>query len=321
MKRPVEVAICIILYILLGTFIIIASDDRSILMLLYTTCLFLSVGAIFFGNLYFLFPIFQKGQVKRFFLLNLALLTITYLVSALLFAAWMADVFHSKLLFSHLIHPTIVQDSLPFLVFAWFISFAYAGIKHLVRTRRYGLLRRMVVYSMAFLFIIGTGIFIKMQLDLNYQGDEQTLFIEEPYRNLNEVVQLPQFRNKVVYVDLWYSSCSPCIQEFQHLPTLKAQLKGKPVAYLYLARETSHQNSEQRWKNAIKKYNLQGWHLYMSNQLEEQVWNTILEKQPGKPMAVYPRYLLLDKDGQFVSFDAKRPSTGKDIVAQIEALL
>lgn len=321
MKRNIELAVLFILYALLGTLIINKSDDRSIFMLLYTSCLFFSMGAIFFGNLYFLFSLFQKGQVKRFLLLNLVLLTITYLLSAFLHASWMADVLHTKFLFSHLFQPSVVQESLPILVFIWFFSFIYAGIKHLIRTRKYVLLKKIALYSGSFLFLAGTGFFIKMQLDLNYQGDQQTLFIEEPYRNLNEVVQLPQFRNKVVYVDLWYSSCSPCIQEFQHLPNLKAQLRGKPVAYLYLARETSHQNSEQRWKNAIKKYNLQGWHLYMSNQLEEQVWNTILTKQKDKTTAAYPRYLLLDKSGHFVSFDAKRPSTGKDIVAQIEALL
>ncbi|MFB9864825.1 TlpA family protein disulfide reductase [Rufibacter immobilis] len=279
------------------------------------------MGAIFFANLYFLFSLFQKGQLKSYLLLNLFLLAITYFTSAFLYASWMADVFKNKFLVSHLFHPTIVQDSLPLLVFVLFFSFIYAGIKHLILARKFILLKKITFYSVALIFIIGAGFFINMQLDLKYKGDQQTMFIEQQYQSLDEVLQLPQFRSKVVYIDLWYSSCSPCIQEFQHLVSLKQQLKGEEIAYLYLARETSHPNSRQRWLNAVKKYNLQGWHIYMSKPLEQQVWKTILGNQQDSTTAAYPRYLLSDKNGNLVSYDAKRPSTGKEVVAQIKTLL
>lgn len=321
MKRNIELAVLIILSVLLGTFIIIKTDDRSIFMLLYTSCLFISMGTIFFGNLYFLFPLLQKGRLKRFLLLNLVLLSITYFTSAFLFASWMANVFKSKLLVSHLIHPTVLQDSLPLLVCVFFFSFIYSGIKHLVLTSKFILLKKFTLYSAAVFSIISAGFLVNMNMDLNYKGDQETLFIDHPYQSLDEVMQLPQFRNKVVYVDLWYSSCSPCIQEFKHLASLKEQLKGKDIAYLYLARETSHPNSRQRWINAVKKYNLRGWHIYMSKQLEQQVWNTIFENQQDSGTATYPRYLLSNKKGKLVSLDAKRPSAGKEVVAQIEALL
>ncbi|WP_162051437.1 TlpA family protein disulfide reductase [Pontibacter pamirensis] len=321
MKINIELVVLGILYMLLGAFIIVKTDERSFLMLLYTSCLFISMGVIFFGNLYFFYSLFRKGRRKSFLLLNLALLIITYCISAFLFASWMADVYNIELLISHLIHPTVLKENLPLLVFVIFFSFVYSTIKQLVLNRKFILLIKITIYSFAILFITGAAFFIKHQIDLSYRGDEETLFIDNQYSSLNEIVQLPQFRNKVVYVDLWYSSCAPCIKEFQHLANLKAQLKGKDIAYLYLARETSHPNSRQRWKNTIKKYSLQGWHVYMSKQLEEQVWTTILENQQEKVTAAYPRYLLIDKSGGFVSFDANRPSSGRDIVAQIEAIL
>ncbi|PTX22236.1 hypothetical protein C8N40_10158 [Pontibacter mucosus] len=321
MKKNIDLVVFGIIYMLLGFFIVIKTDEKSLFMLLYTSCLFIGMGLIFFGNLYYLLPHLGQGRTKRVLLLNLALLLITYCASAFLYASWMAEVYGTEFLLSHLLHPTIIKETLPLLVVALVFSLIYSGIKQLILHRKFIILKKVTFSFIAVLFITGAAFFINYLIDLSYSGDQETLFIDKEHDSLNDIVQLPQFRNKVVYVDLWYSSCGPCIQEFQHLADLKVQLKGKEVAYLYLARETSHPNSKQRWKNAIQKYNLQGWHIYMNKQLEEQVWSSILENQKNSTTVAYPRYLLVGKSGEFVSFDANRPSSGKDIVAQIEALL
>lgn len=321
MKKNFDLVVLGIMYMLLGFFIVIKTDERSHFMLLHTSCLFISMGVILFGNLYYLLPLLGQGQTKRVLLLNLALLLITYCASAFLYASWMADVYKTEFMLSHLLHPTIIKETLPLLVVALVFSLVYSGIKQLILHRKFVILKKISFSVIAVLFITGAALLINYQIDLSYSGDRETLFIDKEHNSLHDIVQLPQFRNKVVYIDLWYSSCGPCIQEFQHLADLKAQLKGKEVAYLYLARETSHPNSRQRWKNAIQKYNLQGWHVYMNKQLEEQVWSSILENQKNSATVAYPRYLLVGKSGEFVSFDANRPSSGKEIVAQIEALL
>ena len=321
MRRKVELIILLLLFLLLG-YCSITSDERSPFQFFYTCFLFLSGGAIFFGNLYYLIPALLKKQKGTFFIWNGVLLLLGYFVSAFFLASWMADVQNIEVETIHLIHPTIIKDALSFLLTFFLLGVTYAFIRHLFISGKLRLLKKITVYTAAGIAAAGLGFFINYQLDVNYEGDTAVHFIKEEYESFEEISLLPQFRNKVVYVDLWFSSCSPCLNEFTYLPTLKAQLKNQDIEYLYLAQETSHSNSRQRWKNTIKKFNLQGWHVYMNKQLEQQIWGMILahDNTPAAP-AIYPRYLLIDKNGKLVSYNAKRPSQKELLIQEIKDLL
>jgi thiol-disulfide isomerase/thioredoxin len=202
------------------------------------------------------------------------------------------------------------------------ISIIAAYLKHLFLSKKYRLLKNIALYSTLFLFMISLGAYINYRLDLSYEGTAQIQFIEEKHSNLEEIIQLPQFKGKVVYVDLWCSSCGPCLEEFKYTAFLKNKLAGKNVAFLYLGKETSHPNSKQRWKNAIKEHNLQGWHFYMSNSMAANLWEEIMANQEDKTApASFPRYLLIDQNGQVITYHAKRPSEQEPTVRQIEAAL
>ena len=60
----------------------------------------------------------------------------------------------------------------------------------------------------------------------------------------------------------------------------------------------------------------------MNKQLSEQVWEMIF-RQEGTPDATgtYPRYLLMDKNGKLVSYNAKGPAEGELLIQEIKALL
>ena len=132
-------------------------------------------------------------------------------------------------------------------------------------------------------------------------------FIDDHYTSITELINLPQFKNKTVYIDLWYSSCAPCIKQFKnHLPILKNKLDSNQVSYLYLGRETSHLNSKQRWINAISKYQLKGWHYYFPKNDEPVIWNEI-RKNTKLKLTGYPHYLIASK-GKIISYNAPKPS-------------
>lgn len=217
-------------------------------------------------------------------------------------------------------YPSIRRESLLSLIFVLIFSGIYAFIRQLVMDRRFQLLKRIAFFSS--LTILGVALIfgIKYYFDVNWKGHNTIHFIEnQAYQSLEEMIKQPQFENKAVYVDLWFTSCSPCIQEFQHLPEVKEKLKGKSVEYLYLARETSMPHDRQRWKNMIRKFNLNGWHLYMSPQFASQVWERIEKNTAIKSR--YPHYLLIDRQGRVVSYNAYRPQDKEKIVSEIEALL
>ena len=319
MKRKTELLILVLIYGLWG-YLSISSDSRTLLGILFTLALFISSGLLFFGNVYFLFGTLQKDAAKKSLRWNATLLCITYLLSAGLFAAYFATIGQYELLLSHLFHPTVVTFILPNLLVPVLLGITYAYLRQVVLLKRYRLLKKISFYTAAVLVSAGLTFFTKHQLDVSYQGDEDIRFIEAKYASLEEIIRLPQFQGKVVYVDLWYSTCGPCLEQFKHTATLKKHLQGKDVAFLYMGRETSHPNSRQRWKNAIRENNLQGWHFYMSKPMADQLWEHILANQKEQVAAAYPRYLLFDKNGELVTYNAKRPSEGELTIRQIERL-
>ena len=133
------------------------------------------------------------------------------------------------------------------------------------------------------------------------------------FGSIQELVDLPQFRDKTVYIDLWFSSCAPCIKQFKdHLPKAKERLASSEVVYLYLARETGHPDSVSRWKNAIAEYNLKGWHYYFPKANERIIWDQIRANSDVR-IEGYPHYLVA-KNGEIISYNAPKPSEIEELL-------
>ncbi|NBW35834.1 MAG: hypothetical protein EBR30_12595 [Cytophagia bacterium] len=177
-----------------------------------------------------------------------------------------------------------------------------------------------ISYVLISILVVGGGVFaFKYYNDLRYEGDDSIKFIKENYQSLDAILQRQEFKGKVVYIDLWFSSCSPCIQEFKLMPAVKESLKAENIEYLYLARKTSHPNDIQLWKNAIKKYDLSGWHIYMSDSLEENVWQ-LIEKNVPKLARAYPHYLIVNQENIIFDYNAHKPSEKEELVNTIKTL-
>jgi thiol-disulfide isomerase/thioredoxin len=318
MIKKLEVIILSLLFLLFCYSSLNGISDFSFPSLIYRITGLISAAALLFVTIYHLFPLL-KGSVKKYLFQSLGLFIITYLINGLLFIYVQTKPGYDYEL-TLMIHPVAIQSVSSSLLFFLILGNIYSFFKHLIISRNFKLLKRITAFTTAIIIAAGLGFFIKYQIDVNYQGNENIRFIKQKYSSLDEILELPQFKNKVVYVDLWYTSCTPCIRQFQYLPQLKNELKDQEVEYLYLANETSHPNSKQRWKNFTKKFNLQGWHFYMEPAFSEQLWQTILPHQNEKTNAFYPQYLLVDKSGKIVSYNAKEPSTGEEIVKDIKAL-
>jgi len=64
------------------------------------------------------------------------------------------------------------------------------------------------------------------------------------------IVQLSQFKGKVVYIDFWGTWCYPCIQDLPDAFELQNKFKDKPVVFLYVALEYNEENIA-HWKKFI----------------------------------------------------------------------
>ena len=129
----------------------------------------------------------------------------------------------------------------------------------------------------------------------NKTGDVKILGSDGKYFTLND------FKGKVVYVDYWASWCGPCRQQFPYSKELHKKFTTKQlknIIFLYV----SIDKNEEIWKNAVEQNGLGE----MTNGLVAGDWGSEIVK--FFQINSIPRYMLIDKKGNIVDLNAKRPS-------------
>lgn len=136
-------------------------------------------------------------------------------------------------------------------------------------------------------------------------------FIED---SINTFDQLAAKFKGIVYVDLWATWCGPCRDEFAYNDGLKEFLKKNNMQVLYISIDKDA--VDQKWKDMIKYYDLQGYHIRASAKLMNDIRNIFGE---ARGLAI-PRYAII-KDGKMVLNNAKRPSDQEALYKQIARFL
>jgi len=145
--------------------------------------------------------------------------------------------------------------------------------------------------------------------------DKQHLL--EATDTITSVAQLTaRFKGKTVFMDMWATWCGPCKAEFVYNDSLRLFFRPRGVELLYISLDDA--KAEDRWKDMIKYYDLQGYHIRVSN---DALFNDIRKifgtKKGG--LAI-PRYALI-KDGKLVLENAKHPSDKEGLYKQLQAYL
>lgn len=138
------------------------------------------------------------------------------------------------------------------------------------------------------------------------------------FSTIDDIVKLPEFKNKVVYVDLWGTRCAPCIEQFKYLPELKERYKDQPVVFLYLKSPYGFDDSKE-WKDMIVKYNLEGINIAMSLKFYgDNFWVKYGKEYTEERSYGIPTYLIINKKGEIVNYDAPRPGKKNELYELID---
>ncbi|MCW3464413.1 TlpA family protein disulfide reductase [Chitinophaga nivalis] len=120
-------------------------------------------------------------------------------------------------------------------------------------------------------------------------------------------------KGKVSYIDLWATWCVPCRAELQYSLELHDTLHQLGVQSLYLSLD--NEAADAKWKEMVKHLPLKGLNMRTSNELHQDI-NDNLPRYTG-----IPRYIILDKNGDVVVWDAKRPSDKLELITQLKQYL
>ncbi len=124
-----------------------------------------------------------------------------------------------------------------------------------------------------------------------------------------------KFKGKVIFGDVWATWCSPCKEEFAHKEALEAFAEKNDIVTLFISIDKTEK--EELWKTMIKRYNLKGYNILLSQKLDLQLRQVLF----GQDMVNIPRYFIIDKKGKIVIFDAPRPSSKETLLNQLRKFL
>lgn len=109
---------------------------------------------------------------------------------------------------------------------------------------------------------------------------------------------MASYKNKVVLLDFWASWCVPCKFDMPYSKKIKDELKNRDVEFVYLSLDKSYN----AWYNSAKVSGL-----VHNSFLVDSNFNSNLSK--NLKISSIPRYILIDKKGEYADIDAPRPSS------------
>lgn len=100
---------------------------------------------------------------------------------------------------------------------------------------------------------------------------------------------LKDYKENVLFIEFWGSWCSPCIKSIPQLQELVAKINNKDFQIIHVAERDNYQNLE----FAIKKYNIDGVHILLTDKTEKS-WKTDID------FYSVPYYAIINRNGKIV---------------------
>lgn len=122
-----------------------------------------------------------------------------------------------------------------------------------------------------------------------------------------------RFAGKPIFIDCWATWCPGCILQFKYNKPLKEFLSQNGIEMVYIAFEKD--DDKIKWGNYIKKYNLTGFHIRLTEELKNSLYETVNTNNSAFSL---PRYIVVGKKGEIVEGNAMYPGKKEKLYEQIK---
>ena len=116
-----------------------------------------------------------------------------------------------------------------------------------------------------------------------------------------EKVNLEDFKGNYLLIDVWSTTCAPCIREIPYIERLKQEFKEKNIEFI-----AACVSGESAWKTTLAKHKLTKGQYRVENG-----WNSTFRNDYLKSSGL-PIYILIDPKGYIIDARAPKPSEGLD---------
>ena len=126
---------------------------------------------------------------------------------------------------------------------------------------------------------------------------ESVFYLEDIH---GKQINFSDFTGKILYIDIWASWCGPCRKQFPYAKALKKKFSKKQlkkIEFIYISIDTDYA----KWKTSLDQLGLDG------NQFISPS-NKLNSAGSYFQASSIPRYILIDKKGEIINNNAKRPS-------------
>ncbi len=135
----------------------------------------------------------------------------------------------------------------------------------------------------------------ELLVSLNTADHSGIKYIENTINTFEDFSKVEGLNQKVLYIDIWATWCGPCIGEFKHKDKIhELLLNYKDIVPVFISLDEDKKDAA--WKDAIKAFNLEGYHLRANKELVTYINETLYN---GQGIGV-PLFILLDKNGKIL---------------------
>ncbi|MEQ1585780.1 MAG: TlpA disulfide reductase family protein [Cyclobacteriaceae bacterium] len=126
------------------------------------------------------------------------------------------------------------------------------------------------------------------------------------------IIKLSNFKNKIVYVDVWATWCGPCVAEIPFAKQVHQKFeKNEEVVFLNI----SVDRDVEAWKKKVAgDPEWKGIHINLSPNETDSLYTNYR-------IVGIPKYFLIDRAGKIANARAPRPSSNEVIIHEIEKFL